>query len=45
MNECNVLGRFVPEFQNVVGLIQYDMYHYYTVDEHTIFTITNITLC
>ena len=42
MNECNVLGRFVPEFQNVVGLIQYDMYHYYTVDEHTIFTITNI---
>jgi len=42
MNECNVLGRFVPEFQNVVGLIQYDMYHYYTVDEHTIFTITNV---
>ncbi len=42
MNECNVLGRFVPEFQKVIGLIQYDMYHYYTVDEHTIFTITNV---
>ena len=42
MNEANVLGRFVPEFQKVVGLIQYDMYHYYTVDEHTIFTIANV---
>ena len=42
MNEANVLGRFIPEFQKVVGLIQYDMYHYYTVDEHTIFTIENV---
>ena len=44
MNEANVLGRFVPDFQKVVGLIQYDMYHYYSVDEHTIITIHNIHL-
>ena len=44
MNESNILGRFIPDFQKVVGLIQYDMYHYYTVDEHTLFTIHNIHL-
>ncbi len=42
MNDSNILGRLIPEFQKIVGLIQYDMYHYYTVDEHTIFTISNI---
>ncbi len=42
MNECKILGRIIPEFQKIVGLIQYDMYHHYTVDEHTIFTISNI---
>lgn len=36
MNEAGVLGRFVPEFGHVVGQMQYDMYHVYTVDEHTI---------
>ena len=36
MNEAGVLGRFVPEFGRVVAQMQYDMYHVYTVDEHTI---------
>ena len=42
MNESNVLGRFIPEFQKIVGLMQFDMYHSYTVDEHTIFTVSNL---
>ena len=36
MNEAGVLGRFIPEFERVVAQMQYDMYHVYTVDEHTI---------
>ena len=36
MNEAGVLGRFIPEFGRVVGLMQFSMYHHYTVDEHLI---------
>ncbi|MGE5505976.1 MAG: [protein-PII] uridylyltransferase [Actinomycetota bacterium] len=36
MNEAGVLGRFVPDFGRVVAQMQYDMYHVYTVDEHTL---------
>ena len=36
MNEAGVFGRFVPEFGRVVAQMQFDMYHHYTVDEHTI---------
>jgi len=36
MNEAGVLGRFVPDFGRVVAQMQHDMYHVYTVDEHTI---------
>ena len=36
MNEAGVFGRFVPDFGRVVAKMQYDMYHHYTVDEHTI---------
>ena len=39
MNEAGLLGRFIPDFGRVVGQTQYDMYHVYTVDEHTIFAI------
>ena len=42
MNESNVLGKFLPEFQKIVCLMQFDMYHSYTVDEHTLFTISNL---
>src|SRR5215470_17274967 len=34
MNEAGVLGRFVPEFGHVVSMMQFNMYHHYTVDEH-----------
>jgi [protein-PII] uridylyltransferase len=36
MNELGVLGAFIPEFQNIVAMMQFNMYHHYTVDEHTI---------
>jgi len=36
MNEAGVFGKFVPDFGRVVAQMQYDMYHVYTVDEHTI---------
>jgi [protein-PII] uridylyltransferase len=36
MNEAGVFGRFVPDFARVVAQMQFDMYHHYTVDEHTI---------
>jgi [protein-PII] uridylyltransferase len=39
MNEAGVFGRFVPDFGRIVGQTQHDMYHVYTVDEHTIHAI------
>ena len=36
MNEADVLGKFLPDFGRVVAQMQFDMYHTYTVDEHTI---------
>ncbi|MGP1394093.1 MAG: [protein-PII] uridylyltransferase [Inquilinaceae bacterium] len=39
MNEAGVLGRFVPDFGRVVAQMQYDMYHTYTVDEHTLLAL------
>ncbi len=34
MNESGVLGRFVPDFGRIVSMMQFNMYHHYTVDEH-----------
>ncbi len=39
LNEAGVFGRFIPDFGRVVAQMQYDTYHHYTVDEHTIFAI------
>ncbi|WP_267551434.1 [protein-PII] uridylyltransferase [Rhizobium rhizogenes] len=36
MNEAGVLGRFIPEFGKIVSMMQFNMYHHYTVDEHLI---------
>ncbi|HUZ14354.1 MAG TPA: [protein-PII] uridylyltransferase [Caulobacteraceae bacterium] len=36
MNEAGVLGRFLPEFGRIVAQMQFNMYHSYTVDEHTL---------
>ena len=39
MNEAGVLGRFIPEFGKIVAMMQFNMYHHYTVDEHLIRTV------
>jgi [protein-PII] uridylyltransferase len=39
MNEAGVLGRFIPDFGRVVGLMQFSMYHHYTIDEHLLRTV------
>ena len=36
LSDAGVFGRFIPDFGRVVSQMQYDMYHVYTVDEHTI---------
>ena len=39
MNRCGVLGNYIPAFAQVTGLMQYDLFHRYTVDAHTLFLI------
>ncbi|WP_435257713.1 [protein-PII] uridylyltransferase [Thioclava sp. FR2] len=36
MNELGVLGAFIPEFEAIVAMMQFNVYHHYTVDEHII---------
>jgi [protein-PII] uridylyltransferase len=40
MNELGVLAAFIPEFEAIVAMMQFNVYHHYTVDEHTIQTIS-----
>jgi [protein-PII] uridylyltransferase len=42
MNESGVLGRFIPEFGRIVALMQFNMYHHYTVDEHLLRAVGNL---
>ena len=43
MNELGVLAAFIPEFEPIVAMMQFNMYHHYTVDEHTIQCIWNLS--
>jgi len=43
MNELGVLGAFIPDFGRIVAMMQFNMYHSYTVDEHTIQVISNLS--
>ena len=43
MNQAGVLGKFLPEFGRVVAMMQFNMYHHYTVDEHLLRTLGNVT--
>ena len=36
LNECGFLGRYIPDWARIVGQMQFDSYHVFTVDEHTI---------
>lgn len=42
MNEAGVLGRFIPDFGRIVALMQFNMYHHYTVDEHLLRAVGNL---
>ncbi|MFT6226945.1 MAG: [protein-PII] uridylyltransferase [Paracoccaceae bacterium] len=42
MLETGVLGRFIPDFGRIVAMMQFNMYHHYTVDEHTIMAIRTL---
>ena len=42
MNELGVLGAFIPEFETIVAMMQFNVYHHYTVDEHTIQCISTL---
>jgi [protein-PII] uridylyltransferase len=42
MNRYGVLAAYIPSFANIVSRMQYDLFHIYTVDEHTLFVIRNL---
>ena len=42
MNVYGVLGQYVPNFGRIVGRMQYDLFHAYTVDQHTLFVVSNL---
>ena len=42
MNRYGVLGRYLPRFGEIVGRMQHDLFHVYTVDEHTLMVLRNL---
>jgi len=42
MNLYGVLGLYIPAFGRIVGRMQYDLFHTYTVDEHSLFVVSNL---
>jgi len=42
MNRYGLLAAFIPVFGNIVGRMQYDLFHVYTVDQHTLFVVRNL---
>ncbi len=42
MNAYGVLGAYIPAFGRIVGQMQYDLFHAYTVDTHTLFVLRNL---
>ncbi|MCU0807153.1 MAG: [protein-PII] uridylyltransferase [Candidatus Contendobacter sp.] len=42
MNACGVLPAYLPEFSHIVGRMQYDLFHAYTVDQHILFVVRNL---
>nr|WP_299618204.1 [protein-PII] uridylyltransferase [uncultured Tateyamaria sp.] len=44
MNELGVLSAFIPEFEHIVAMMQFNMYHSYTVDEHIIQCVAQLAM-
>ena len=44
MHRYGILGAYLPVFDQVAGLMQYDLFHVYTVDEHSLFVVRNLRM-
>jgi [protein-PII] uridylyltransferase len=42
MNELSILGRYLPNFRRIVGQMQHDLFHVYTVDQHILMVVRNM---
>jgi [protein-PII] uridylyltransferase len=42
MNQWSVLGRYLPAFRRIVGRMQHDLFHVYTVDQHILMVVRNL---
>ncbi len=42
MNQTSVLGRYLPDFRHIVGQMQHDLFHVYTVDQHILMVVRNV---
>ncbi|WP_377705402.1 [protein-PII] uridylyltransferase [Pseudoduganella sp. UC29_71] len=42
MNELSLLGRYLPNFRKIVGQMQHDLFHVYTVDQHILMVVRNM---
>ncbi|MDL2284099.1 [protein-PII] uridylyltransferase [Oxalobacter sp. OttesenSCG-928-P03] len=42
MNEMGILGRYLPNFGKIIGQMQHDLFHQYTVDQHILIVIANL---
>ena len=42
MNQTSVLGRYLPTFRRIVGQMQHDLFHVYTVDQHILMVLRNV---
>jgi [protein-PII] uridylyltransferase len=42
MNKWSVLGRYLPSFRRIVGRMQHDLFHVYTVDQHILMVVRNL---
>jgi len=42
MNQSSVLGRYLPNFRRIIGQMQHDLFHVYTVDQHILMVVRNV---
>jgi [protein-PII] uridylyltransferase len=42
MNQTSVLGRYLPTFRRIIGQMQHDLFHVYTVDQHILMVVRNV---